>query len=364
MASLVALVVPGERGRVKPFATGLVVGKFCPLHQGHQYLLDQAQRQCGTLIVVSYTKPEFPGCEPDKREHWLASLYPDAVRLVVDDARLAEHCRQRGLPCVTVPGNDAADDVHRRFVAWLLREVLERTVDAVFTSESYGEGFAAVLAEVQRAHGGPMVTHVMVDPGRRVVPISGTALRADIHGLRQRLHPRVYADFVERVAILGGESTGKSTLAATLASQLGTVHAAEYGRELWEQKQGALVKHDMLHIARTQIAREETLARAATRYLICDTTPLTTALYAQAMFQEVHPELERLAERTYDLVFLCGPDVPFVQDGTRRDEDFRRWQHEWYARELDARGIRYSLLEGSWRQRTAGAMEVLASGAH
>lgn len=341
------------------FSTGLVVGKFCPLHRGHQYLLDRAQAACERLVILSYTKPEMPGCEPEKRDRWLRELYPDAVRCVLDDARLVEACRRRGLPVVTLPDNDAPDDTQRRFVAWVLRHLLDTTVDAVFTSEAYGEGFAAALSAEQQARGGPPVAHVMVDPERLAVPISGTAIRSDVHGARRYLAPEVYRDFVSRVAILGGESTGKSTLAVQLAARIGTIHAAEYGRELWEAKQGALVKGDLLHIAQTQVAREETLVLQANRYLICDTTPLTTALYSGVMFGEVVDELVALSGRAYDHVFLCSPDVPFVQDGTRRDEAFRLWQHEWYVRELGERGIAYRVLDGSWEARLEAALGSL-----
>lgn len=344
------------------FGRGLVVGKFCPLHRGHQWLLDRAQLECSELIILSYTKPEWPGFDPDRRERWLAALYPAATRLVLDDMRLEEACRQRGLVVVKLPDNDAPDDTHRQFVAWVLRHLLETTVDAAFTSEAYGEGFAAALSREQRVRGAGPVRHVMVDARRKAVAVSGTSLRGDIHGLRQHLAPEVYRDFVRRVAFLGGESTGKSTLAQQLAQIYKTEFAAEYGRELWEEKGGALLKDDMLHIAKTQVAREDSLALQATRYLFCDTTPLTTALYSQALFGEIRNALDMLAHRAYDATFLCSPDVPFVQDGTRRDEAFRRWQHSWYKQELRMRGIEHQVLTGSWQQRMAAVQERLSDG--
>lgn len=342
------------------FGTGLVVGKFCPLHRGHQFILDQAQARCAQLIVISYTKADFAGMDAARRERWLAALYPDAQRLVLDDTRLAAHCRRRGLPVRVLPDNDANDDTQRRFVAWLLREVLDARVDAVFTSEAYGPGFAAVLSEEQQARGGPPVVHVEVDRARVHVPASGSLLREDLHARRAQLAPQVYRDFVARVAILGGESTGKSTLAMQLAAQLRTHHAAEYGRELWEAQGGELAETDLLRIARTQVAREDTLAGTANRVLVCDTSPLTTLLYAQALFGRADPALEALAGRRYDLVLLCAPDVPFVQDGTRRDDAFRQWQHAWYLRELDARGVASIHLPGQWDAKLAMALEAVA----
>lgn len=343
------------------FGTGLVVGKFSPLHRGHQHLLDAAQAQCLRLVVLSWSQPEFAHCEAARRERWLTTLYPEARVVVLDRSRLDALCAARGVAPRRLPTNDEPDDAQRDFVAWLLHDVMPTTIDAVFTSEAYGDGFAAHLGAAQRAYGGPGVVHVPVDPARRAVPVSGTAVRADVHGSRAMLDPRVYRDFVGRVAILGGESTGKSVLAETLAARLGTVHAAEYGRELWMARDGDLAPDDLTAIVARQSRREDELAFVAHRVLLCDTTPLTTLLYAQALFGVSPPALQASARRRYDLVLLCAPDVPFVQDGTRRDAAFRQWQHDWYLRELTARGIAYRLLSGAWDTRLATALDAVSA---
>jgi HTH-type transcriptional regulator, transcriptional repressor of NAD biosynthesis genes len=90
----------------------------------------------------------------------------------------------------------------------------------------------------------------------------------------------------------------------------------------------------LLKIAHEQIRREEAALHSANRFLFCDTSPLTTAGYGDWMFGRVHPELADLATRRYDAIILCRPDFPFVQDGTRRDEAFRRMQHAWYQEKL------------------------------
>ncbi|TWI42936.1 NadR type nicotinamide-nucleotide adenylyltransferase [Pseudoduganella flava] len=337
------------------FRTGLVVGKFCPLHLGHELVIGHAARQCAELIVISYTKPEFDGCAPARRERWLRSRFPAATVLVLDDARLAEQCAARSLPLRRLPGNDAPDDVHRTFVAWLCTALLGRTVDAVFTSEDYGDGFAATLA---RCFGHP-VRHVCVDRARSAVPVSGTAVRADVHRHRAQLAPVVYADFVRRACFLGGESSGKSTMAEALAGALGSAWVPEFGRTWWEQCDGRLVYDDMLHIARRQVDAEERLAADGCAWLSCDTSPLTTLFYSLDLFGRADPELVRLAERPYDAVFLCAPDFPFVQDGTRREPPFRLKQHAWYERALAERHIPYVILEGALPQRVDRAREAL-----
>lgn len=322
------------------FECGLVVGKFSPLHRGHQYVIDAALSQCRHVVLLSYSNPELPGCEPARRERWLERLYPQTTRLVVTNERLAKWFPAERR---VIPPNSAYDDTHRAFTAELIQRMIERQIDAVFTSESYGDGFAAYLER----HFRRPVQHVLVDAARGVVPTSGTAVRADVHASRQWLHPSVYASFVERVVCLGGESSGKSTLTEALARTHSTKHAPEFGRELWVERGGNLEFDDLLLIGRMQIEREERLAGQSDRYLFCDTSPLTTLFYCLDQFGKAPPELERLAERHYSMTVLCAPDFDFVQDGTRREPEFRLKQHEWYVRELQRRGVSYIEVRGS-----------------
>jgi len=165
-----------------------------------------------------------------------------------------------------------------------------------------GTGFAAVLSEEM----GAPVTHVCVDRARAAVPISATAIRADPSLRRRWLPAPVRASLVPSILFLGAESTGKTTLAAALAKQWGEPWAAEYGRELWVERSGRLAFEDLLHIGEEQIAREERLALEAERFLICDTSPLTTLFYSQAMFGKADEQLEAMARRNYALPLPAG----------------------------------------------------------
>lgn len=322
------------------YRRGLVVGKFCPLHLGHMLVIDAAIAASDEVVVVSYTNPGFDGCGKVVREGWLAQLYPQVRSIVLDTG---------------LPHNDAPDAVHRDFVGWVCTTQLGTDVDAVFTSEDYGDGFALALAA---CFGNP-VAHVCVDKARGLVPISGTAIRADPHAWRQFLDPRVYASFVRRIGILGGESSGKTSLAAALAGRLGTEWVPEYGRERWIEQSGVLTMSDLRDIAQVQVAREERIAQQALRWLACDTTPLTTLCYSQLMFGAADPALLALADRRYDVLFLCAPDFSFVQDGTRRDTEFRMRQHDLYRKVLDEKQIAYTTLAGSVYQRVQQALPIL-----
>lgn len=337
------------------FRVGLVVGKFSPLHRGHELVLRTALERCERVLALSYSSPELPGCGADRRKSWLAELFPAIEHLALDDASVAAlRARHAALP--ELPANSASELEHRLFVARICTLVWGVTVDVVFTSEQYGDGFAAELSRQL----GAAVEHVLVDLQRQKVPISASAIRDSPELARQFLSPAVYASFVPRVCLLGGESSGKTTLTHALAARFETSYADEYGRELWLERGGTLRYDDFVSIARTQIAREERAVRLARAVTFCDTSPLTTLFYCLEQFGRAEPELQGLSERCYDLTLLCAPDFPFVQDGTRRDAGLRARQHAFYLRELERRGAPWLLVSGSVEARVAAVERALA----
>ncbi|NLR76474.1 AAA family ATPase [Leeia aquatica] len=339
------------------FDTGLVVGKFSPLHRGHLGLIQFAAAKCKRLVIVSYSSPEYPGCAAEQRERWLRACAPESVISVITPEKVTQ-LQQAGMAVPDMPANDASDNAQRQFMAAWLQRVLEVNVQAVFTSEAYGEGFAAALS----AHFGEQVMHVSYDPQRSRMPVSGTQLRQHWRTARQHLALPVLDDWMPRLCLLGAESTGKSTLTAWLAAWLDEPCVAEYGRELWEQRQGKLIYDDLLMIAEEQVRREQEAACRARHWVICDTSPLTTLFYSLALFAQAAPALHHLSQRAYHKVFLSAPDFPMVQDGTRQDEAFRLRQHQWYVDTLNQRGIPYQLLSGPLEERQASLKVALLSG--
>ena len=325
------------------FALGLVVGKFSPLHRGHEHLVAEAAAACGRLLIVSYTKPEFERCAVETRRAWMAARWPRHECVAIDDAWLEDACAERGISCRPIPGNAEDDETQQRFLAWLLGAVLQRRPDAMFCSEAYGPPCAALLS-CELAH---PVAAIVVDPTRVRVPISATRLRAADAALEDWLAPEVLASFVPRLVLLGGESSGKTTLAAALAERLDTTWVPEFGRELWVRRGGVLTSDDLRLIAREQVRREDATAARAQGVLICDTSPLTTWGYSEWMFGALDPAIEPLARRQYEGVILCEPDFPFEQDGTRQPEGFRLRQHAWYLEQVRQLGAPMHHARGS-----------------
>lgn len=166
-----------------------------------------------------------------------------------------------------------------------------------------------------------------------------------------------------RVALVGPESTGKSTLAARLAAHYRTSVAPEFLREYVERRLPGLApgeplvrEADQRAIVDGQLAGEEAAARLARGVLFCDTDPLQTAVYAEHYFGRCPAWLRALvAARRYDLTLLLDVDVAFVPDPLRDRPLQRAELHGAFAKALEAAGRPTVAIGGDWAEREARA---------
>lgn len=283
---------------------GIVVGKFFPLHRGHQLLIETALAHVDELTVGvynSFISAHWNRLLPaHKRAGWISQLYPSVKNLVV----LPE-------PVIGVPDEQkntgACSPIYAKQVEFL------GPFDYCFTSEEYGEPWAKALG----------CEHVLVDAARNLIPVSGTSIRENAYKYRGLIDPLVYRDLIRKVAFVGTESTGKSTLAKRMAEEYDTLWVHEYGRELWEDQNLNGSFPDFLKIGETQRTREQNAALHSNRFLFCDTNPWTTLKWSQMYYHGVADiRLQQLVEATYSdyLWVLCDNDFDWIQDGSRELE--------------------------------------------
>jgi len=315
---------------------GLVLGKFLPYHAGHARLIRTARSQVDrlTVLVCSIAREPIPGAT---RFAWVAESHPDC-RVV----HVAEEVPQ-------------TPDEHPAF--WAIWTDLVRrhagAIDVVFTSEDYGDELARRLG----------ARHVCLDRARTAYPVSGTAIRHDPLRYWDFIPPVVRPSYVHRVAILGTESTGKTTLAHQLAEAFRTAWVPEFGRAYCEGRDPRdLTRGDFDAIGRGQIAAEELAARSANRVLICDTDVRTTATWSDIILGNRSAWLSRAAERCeYSHALLLDADVPWLNDGTRVLGDQRARHTDLLARELRATHQPYTRIQGPFEQRFQQASTVVDS---
>ncbi|WP_201526588.1 AAA family ATPase [Psychrobacter frigidicola] len=164
---------------------------------------------------------------------------------------------------------------------------------------------------------------------------------------------------VINVAILGAESTGKTTLCRDLAAYFGSPWVPEYMRtylqKKWNVEEKTCAWDDLLPIAQGQIALENKLALQAEQtvpavktaqhtianrqYLFCDTSSFELMVYANWYYGDCPDALTKAAlAHHYDLILLTKVDIPWVADDLRDSPHGREEISARFAAEL----IRYN----------------------
>jgi len=349
-------------------AHGLVIGKFYPPHAGHHLLVEVAADQCErvTVIVMAASCESIPLAT---RVAWLREVHAAHSHVVVTGV----------MDEVRIDYGDAAIWVqHVALMKQALSIIGAPRVTAVFTSEPYG-------AELARRFDAAAVT---LDIARKLAPVSGTAVRANVSKYWDFLAPAVRAGLALRVVVAGAESSGTTTLSRDLAQALrgrgGSLGLArlvgEYGREYSAVKfaqaiasaqlQGAAPpafaqlewrSEEFMHIARVQLANQEAQARIGGPVLICDTDPFATAIWHERYLGHALAELDAFAETCRGDLYLLTHDerVPFVQDGLRDGETVRGWMTQRFAERLRGSGRRHVVLRGDSQARLAGAIAAV-----
>ena len=165
---------------------------------------------------------------------------------------------------------------------------------------------------------------------------------------------------VKKIAIVGPESTGKSTISASLASHYQTFWVPEYAREYCAALNAPCSWQDEINIFKGQLELEDRLLPSANRLLICDTTFLTVKIWSDHIFGKSPQEvLDELPKRPYDLYLLMDIDLPWQEDPLRDFPDLREHFMETWHKELLSLHATYAVISGSDDQRFRNAVNYI-----
>lgn len=320
--------------------TGLFLGKFSILHKGHQYVIDTALSEVDELLVLIYDSPSATNIPLNVRANWIRTLYPSVK--VIEGWNAPEDAGY-------------TDEVKRIQDAYILSMLKGQNITHFYSSEPYGEHVSAALNCENRT----------VDIKRDVVRIAASKIQENPFEHRQFVDPVVYRDLITNVVFVGAPSTGKSTITEAMAKEFGTEFMHEYGREYWDEHQSErrLTPEQLVEIAEGHLEREDKCLENANQYLFTDTNAITTYMFAMDYHGSVAPRLEELAryaEKRYDIVFLCGDEIPYDDTWDRSGDVHRKEFHKRIIADLTGRKIPYIELCGAVQERVQKVKEVLA----
>lgn len=310
---------------------GLTLGKFAPLHRGHQHVIETALLEMDHIIVVIYDAKEVTPVPLSVRAAWIRKLYPTAEVIEGKDGP------------TEVGYTERIKRMHEQYIHGLLNG---RRITHFYSSELYGEHMSQALQAVNR----------VVDMARRTFPVSGTVIRQDPAKYTAFIHPEVYKDLITNVVFLGAPSTGKTTIAEACARHFNTTWMPEYGREYWERYNvdRRLSPEQLVELAKGHLEREDQKLLTANKYFFTDTNAITTYMFSVYYHGSALPELAylaRLAEARYQLVFLCDTDIPYEDTWDRSGDVRRKGFQEEIKAHLERRRISVKLLGGSLTER-------------
>lgn len=151
---------------------GFTIGKFAPLHKGHQYLIETALNEMDKMIVVVYDT-DVIDIETEKRAEWIKNLYPNV------EIKFAHN----------PPMQYGLDDESVRIQMEYLSKIMENENPTHFySSEKYGASVARYMNLVDRR----------VDNERIKVPIRAEIIRNNIEENKKWLENNVYEDYVKK----------------------------------------------------------------------------------------------------------------------------------------------------------------------
>jgi NadR type nicotinamide-nucleotide adenylyltransferase len=168
------------------------------------------------------------------------------------------------------------------------------------------------------------------------------------------------SDHIIKIAVVGPESTGKSTMAAYLAQHYHTVWVPEFAREYCEKLTAPCTWQDEINMFYGQLALEKDYLPKADKLLICDTTFITVKIWSDHTFGRSPQEvLDELPKHPYDLYLLLNIDLPWQEDPLRDFPHMREYFMGVWHKELEALDANYAEISGAGQERYNNAVKAI-----
>ncbi len=324
---------------------GVIFGKFYPVHTGHINMIYEAFSKVDVLHIFLCTDTLrdtelFENSKmkrmptPQDRLRWLFQIFKYQQKQIK-----IHHLVEDGIPRYPNGWEGWAER------AQALMSEKGIVPQLIFSSEIQDK------IEYEKYFKLPVE---LVDPERGFFNVSATDIRNQPFKYWRFIPKEVRPFFTKTIAVLGGESSGKTTLVHKLAAIFNTTSAWEYGREyVFEHLGGneqALQYSDYPKIAQGLQTYIDHAIKYANKITFIDTDFVTTQAFCIAYEGRAHPFLDAMiAERRFDVVILLKNNTQWVDDGLRSlgSQKQREKFQNMLKKLLDKHGIAYVEIESA-----------------
>jgi HTH-type transcriptional repressor of NAD biosynthesis genes len=308
---------------------GFVFGKFLPFHMGHKAMIQFALTRCDflTVLVCCSDKEIING---ETRSNWIKASFPNEQKL---DIRIFNYNESE-----LINTSESSRQVSKEWAKVFKRLLPQHKL--LITSEPYGDFVAEFMS----------IEHISYDNQRILHPVSSSQIRKNIFLTWKFLPSKVKSFYATKVIILGSESTGKTTLSQQLATYFNCEYVAEAGRDLISNSQSFSLND--LNLVAAEHARRIQESVEKSPLVIIDTDIHITKSYSLFSFgKDLTYSNELYKTNMGDLYLYLTCDVPFVQDGTRMDEQNRHKLDISHRQVLKDHNIDFVEIGGDWNSR-------------
>lgn len=310
---------------------GLMIGHFEPLHLGHIRSVLHACGQVEELVVLitphPHPNPKFDIGLKDKAR-WLTMAFADLSFIKVD--LLAD---------LILPSRE---DDHSTISAEQVNAQLQTILQRFDSLKNASEPPTLFVDE-----GHPLASLDLTLPVA-TTPHYSEFDSAKIHAnpalYWHAIHPQARGDYTKTIAIVGGESSGKTTLLHKLVNYYGASYALEMGRVFVETDLGGTELGMQYDDYPLMASDHEQAIRAAKQLApapltLVDTDFVTTQAFCEEYEGKTHPFLASCIDTfKLDYTFLLANNTPWVADGMRSlGSDSQRERFENRLKEIFAR---------------------------
>lgn len=151
---------------------GFTIGKFAPLHKGHQYLIEKGIKEMDKFYVVVY-ETDVIDIPIEQRAKWIKDIYPEVHILLAKNPP-----SQYGL-------DEKSVKIQMDYLKSILKDI---PVTHFYNSEPYGKFVARDLN----------IEEVQVDRKREKYAISGTKIRKNVKENKAYVEDIVYKELKQK----------------------------------------------------------------------------------------------------------------------------------------------------------------------